>query len=127
MNSLLEKANEERSLIGAEEDAPNEPIVQVVYPDGEGVGGTPVWHDYSARCRDERSLLFEASVAEVSAVDWRPDGLVEIGLHGHSSKYLASSVGRGTIHHEDEIQKGDIAALAGHYMIVAEYDDSSGG
>ena len=123
---LLNQADEQCRRIGEEEDKRDEPIEQVVYPSGDGVGEMPVWHDYAAKSRNGSDLHLEAKVTRVSGVDWRSDGLAEVSLTGYSSRYLASPVGHGIINPNDEISIGDRAVLAGHYLILAEPADSDG-
>ena len=121
VKNLLNRADEQRHRIGDEEERHNdEPILQVIYPSGSGLAGTTTWHNYDVRYRDSVGLYLDAKASEVTGINWRSDNLVEVTLQGHNTKYIASPIGQGVINHDDEIQVGEVAALAGQYLIIAE-------
>ena len=122
---LLHQASKQCDRIGIERDLPDEPIVQVIYPSGDGIGMPPVWHHYTARNYAPKGLHLEAKVAEVHNVFWRHDGLADVELVGSADHYLASPVGQGEIIPDDEIRAGDTAILAGHYLIVGEQEGAN--
>ena len=66
----------------------------------------------------------------VTKVDWLSSVIVEVSLQDHQEKYFVSPLqeveeGRRS----DEVQVGDVAVLAGRYIILAVPDDEeiSGG
>ena len=125
VDRLLSQADEQRRRIGEEEGRSDDPITQVIYPSNDGVCG-PVWHDYEAWYRRHEGLHVRAKTARVKQTQWRADGLVEVSLEGHNSQYIASPTSQGVINPDDEIREGDIATLAGRYLIISESGGANG-
>jgi len=111
-----------RHMIGQMEDINDEPISKVLYPGGIDPTSVDVWCDYKAWYKEnDRRLYVQALKAIVLKVTWLSDADVEVELEGRAVKYFVTplqSVEEGV--RDDEIRAGDIAILAGQYLIVAE-------
>ena len=111
-----------RHHIGQMEDINDEPISKVLYPGGIDPTSVDVWCDYKAWYKEnDRRLYVQALKAVVKKVTWLSDADVEVELEGRAVKYFVTplqSVEEGV--RDDELRAGDIAILAGQYLIVAE-------
>ena len=121
IKGLLDLAREQRRRVVNEHDYPDEPISQVLFPNGQGLGMQGIWYDYRASYREmERHLHLVAKMAKVTGVRWRQPSIVEISLQGHTSIYLARPLAESGFDPGDEIREGDVAALVGQYLLIAE-------
>ena len=136
---LRTEMREIEGLIGHAERARNEldelailsdePIVKVL-TGGMGETGAPVWFDYHAWAisnSSDRNMHFVAKRALVQHVQWISEANIAVTLQGHESKYYVTSL-QPVLESQraDEIKSGDIALLAGKYMILADADDGDG-
>ena len=121
IKGLLDLARDQRRQVGSEHDYPDEPISQVLFPNGQGPGMQGIWYDYRASYREKDRLLhLVAKMAPVTGVQWRQNNVVEVSLQGHASRYLAKPLAESGFDPDDEIQEGDRAALVGQYLLIAE-------
>lgn len=111
-----------RQLIGSSVDFSDEPITKVFYPGGMDPESVTIWTDFRAWYREnDQRLHVEGLRSTVATVKWLSNISAEVTLEGRPTKYLVSSlqpVDQTT--RDDEICEGDVAVLAGKYMIVAE-------
>ncbi len=128
INNLILHAERARKGLGESDLLSDEPIVKVL-TGGLGETGAPVWFDYEAWYRpSDRHMHFEAKRSHVNQVRWLSEVNIEVTLVGHSSKYYVTPLQPVLeSQQEDEISSGDIAILAGKYMILADADDGDEG
>jgi hypothetical protein len=73
-------------------------------------------------------MHFEAKRSQVREVRWLSDVNIEVTLAGHNIKYYVAPLQPVLeSQREDEIRPGDIAILAGKYMILADADEADDG
>lgn len=119
VTTKINHSEDMRHRIDEDEDFSDEPIVKAIYPGANGPTDPAIWQDYHARFTNG-CLHVDAKQFTVANALWTRDDMIEVMLHQHQSKFFVAplkpvnEVGR-----EDEIQVGDIAILAGHYMIIA--------
>jgi hypothetical protein len=126
----IQNAEGMRQHIKDDQTSSDEPIAAIILPAGSKSLASTTWYDYRAWTTAGSHLHFDARMATVRNVVWLSDAIVELGLQGHSAKYFASplnGVAEGL--KEDQVEIGDIAVLAGRYIILAvpNDDDSSNG
>jgi hypothetical protein len=115
----INRSEEMRHQIDEDEDEPDEPIVKAIYPGANGPTDPAIWQDYQARFTNG-SLHVDAKQFTVASATWTRDDMIEVMLHQHPSKFFVAPLKPvNEIGRADEIQVGDIAVLAGHYMIIA--------
>jgi hypothetical protein len=106
----------------------DEPIAKVL-TGGLDTSGTPVWFDYEAWYKSsDRHMHLEAKRSHVQQIKWLSEVNIEVTLVGHNTKYYVTPL-KPVLETEqaDEIRQGDIAILAGKYMILAELDEEAEG
>jgi hypothetical protein len=128
INSLLIHAERARNGLNESDLLSDEPIAKVL-TGGLGETGAPVWFDYATWYRpSERHMHFEAKRSHVQDVRWLSDANIEVTLTGHNSKFYVSPLHPVLeSQQDDEIRPGDIAILAGKYMILADADEGDEG
>ncbi|MCJ1358331.1 MAG: hypothetical protein MMC33_008330 [Icmadophila ericetorum] len=114
-----------------EKDISDEPITKVLYPGGVDAKAPLIWNDYSAWFgtppEEPPFLHMEAKKSRVQEFTWTSSNIIAVFLENDDTKYFATPlkpVEEGL--QADEIKIGDIAILAGQYMIIAEPREDSG-
>lgn len=107
----------------------DEPVVEILYPRGVNANCATPWHDYLAWNNPRDSLLYiEAERSTVVQIVWLSEGNIEVKLAGYGAKFFVTPLRPVLeIARADEIRVGDVAILAGQYMIIAEPADEQGG
>jgi hypothetical protein len=121
---LLKQAEGSRNHLSQSPAISNEPIAKVIQPKEGSPFAPKMWHDYRTYITAGNYLQMEAVRSTVTRVTWLSDVLVEVLLRNDPKKYFASPleyVEEGK--RSDEIQEGDVAVLAGAYMILAVPND----
>lgn len=114
-----------RQSISNDPTISDEPIVTLVEPPGGSIYCTPVWHDYRVSLTTGTMLSIEAKKSYVTNVFW--DHELVISLQNDPNQYVLAPLeyveekDRG-----DQVQIGDIAVLAGQYMVLAEPVEEEG-
>ena len=118
----LAAAEQSRSKIGNYPDLSEEPIERCLYPEGSDVSQPEIWNEFSAWCPESNGLLhIKGKSGLVNNVRWLKDDLVELSLSCHEGRVFVTPlryVEEG--YRQDEVQQGDVAILAGRYVIIAE-------
>lgn len=129
VKDLVGRADVTRHAVGDADEMSDEPIARCLYPGGGEVTEKSVWSNYTAWYTqftiDQGFLHIEGKTATVSKVSWLSEVNIEVGLSGHAIKYFVTPlkpVEEGC--RNDEVRIGDIAILAGQYMIIAEIPEN---
>jgi hypothetical protein len=126
ISNLINHAERARSELNDSTVLSDEPITKVL-TGGTGETGAPVWFDYHAWAisnSSDRNMHFVAKRSHVLDVNWLSDANIEVMLVGHDSKYYVTPLQPVLeTQRADEIKRGDIAILAGKYMILADADE----
>jgi len=127
VKSHLTVANKSRIEVGQSDVLSDEPISKVLYPGGGDLKSAEVWNDYTAwYTKGEGLLQVDAKRHTVSKATWLSDMNIEVSFFDHALRYFVTPlepVAEGE--RGDEIQEGDIAILAGRYLIIAEVPENS--
>jgi hypothetical protein len=119
----LNRAESIRHSINESEMLQNEPISKVNFPGGKGPANMDIWQPYQAWAT-QGLLHIDSKRANVRSISWRTEDLCDVHLENFPLKYTVrplkpvNALGR-----DDEIRVGDIALLAGHFMVIAEPAD----
>jgi hypothetical protein len=130
VSQRIQNAEGMRQHIKDDQTSSDEPIAAIILPAGSKSLASTTWYDYRAWTTAGSHLHFDARMATVTNVVWLSDAIVELGLQGHSAKYFASPLNGVTEGlREDQVEIGDVAVLAGRYIILAvpNDDDTSNG
>ncbi len=117
-------AEDNQRRIGEYDAISDEPIGKVLYPGGIEVEDH-VWQDFHALFKQHEqgpggSLQVQARQSSVSGFVWLADDMIEVSLVDHPTKYFVTPLQTVVeAFRNDEIQVGDIALLAGEFMILA--------
>ena len=117
-------AEDNQRRIGEYDAISDEPIGKVLYPGGIEVEDH-VWQDFHALFKQHErgpggSLQVQARQSSVSGFVWLADDMIEVSLVDHPTKYFVTPLQTVVeAFRSDEIQVGDIALLAGEFMILA--------
>ena len=121
IKGLLDLARDQRRHVVNKDNYPDKPISQVLFPNSQGPSMRGIWHKYRASyLEEERHLHLEAKMTKVIGVHWRQENIIEVSLQGHASRYLAKPLAESGFDRGDKIQEGDVAALMGQYLLIAE-------
>jgi hypothetical protein len=129
INALITHADRGRRDLSESDTLSDEPIGKVLSSGGLDPSGAPVWFDYEAWYKpSDRNMHLEAKRSQIQQVRWLSDINIEVTLVGHNAKYYVTPL-KPVLETEqaDEIRQGDIAILAGQYMILAEPDEEAEG
>lgn len=124
VGALIRQAEASRHQLSQSPAISDEPIAKVIQPKGGSPFAPKIWHDYRTYITAGNYLQMEAVRSTVARVTWLSDIIVEVLLHNDPKKYFASPleyVQEGK--RPDEVQEGDIAVLAGSFMILAVPSD----
>jgi len=124
VSALIKQAESSRLQLSQQAVISDEPIAKVIQPRGGSPYAARIWHDYRTYLTAGNYLQMEAMRSTVAKVTWLSNVLVEILLNNDSKKYFAQSLEFvEDARRQDEIREGDIAVLAGQYIIIAEPND----
>ena len=134
VKNKVDMAETHRQRVSRDEEISDEPIAKCLYPNSELVGSREpeVWNDYDAWQESDQPhgvmnpLNIHAKQSTVTSVFWLSESIIELSLRGHTSKYFVTPlvpVMEGE--RNDEVQIGDIAVLAGQYIIIAVHAEDS--
>lgn len=127
INNHISHAERARTDLGETDILSDEPIAKVLSSGGLDHTGPPVWFDYVAWYKpSDHYMHFEAKRAYIQRVTWLSENNIEVTLVGHNSKYYVTPL-KPVLETEqaDEIHQGDIALLAGQYMVIADPDEEA--
>jgi hypothetical protein len=129
INNLIGHAERARHELDESDILSDEPIAKVLSSGGLDHTGPPVWFDYVAWYKpSDRHMHFEAKRSHIQQVRWLSEINVEVTLVGYNSKYYVTPLQPVLeTQRADEIRQGDIAILAGQYMILAEPHEEAEG
>jgi hypothetical protein len=120
-------SEQSKQAINQSDDVNDEPITKVFYPGGMDPESVTVWGDFRAWYKEsDQRLHIEGSRSTIASVKWNSNSDAQITLDGRTTKYFVSPlqpVDEST--RDDEIRAGDVAVLAGKYMIIAETIDTN--
>lgn len=120
VTALIDQAENVRRQLSQDDAISDEPIAKVIQPKGGSPFAPRIWHDYRTYITAGNYLHMEAEKSTVIKVSWLSDKIVEVLLQGGRKKYFASPLEFvDEARREDEVQVGDIAVLAGQYMVLA--------
>jgi hypothetical protein len=129
VKNLINMAESNKQRVGDEIEITDEPIAKVVYPGTSDVRDGNTWNEYNAWFTNTDGLFhIEAKQSIVTRVSWVTDSLIEVTLEHIPSKFMVTplqNVEEGA--RNDEVQRGDVVILAGHYLIVAVPDQEGNG
>lgn len=128
--ALLMQAEASRRQLSQDPTISDEPIAKVIQPKGMlgRSSGPRIWYDYRTHVTAGNHLQMEAVRSFVTKVTWLSDAIVEVLLDSDPKTYFASPleyVEEGQ--RMDEVQEGDVAVLAGQFMILAVPNDADDG
>lgn len=129
-SALLRQAEASRHQLSQSPTISDEPIGKVIQPKG-GLGGpfaARIWHDYRTYITAGNYLQMEAVRSLVIKITWLSDAVVEVLLDNDPKKYFVTPLEYvEEAKRSDEVQEGDIAVLAGQFMILAVLNDADDG
>ncbi|KAI9727944.1 MAG: hypothetical protein M1828_005349 [Chrysothrix sp. TS-e1954] len=121
----IDVPDESRKSVVALRDIADEPIAQILYPDNCSLSGERVWFDYFAwTVHDNNMMHIDCQRSRSEHFSWMSSTMLEVTLVNFPNTLFMAplkSVPEG-YQREDEIRKGDLALLAGQYLIIAETD-----
>ncbi|KAF2805880.1 uncharacterized protein BDZ99DRAFT_466218 [Mytilinidion resinicola] len=119
VRNKIDHSENMRHRIDEDEDFSDEPIVKVIYPGANGPTDPTNWQDYQARITNGR-LHVDGKQFTVTRANWISNEMIEVTLSQHPAKFLVAPLQPvDEASRADEVQIGDIAILAGHYIIIA--------
>lgn len=124
INNLISHAERARHDLHESPIISDEPITRVLMG-GPGETGDPVWFEYEAWYKSsDRHMHFEAGRSTVQQIRWLSEDNIEVSLMGHNAKYYVTPLQPVLESQQaDEIRRGDIALLAGKYMVLADAEE----
>jgi hypothetical protein len=103
----------------------DEPIVTLIEPPGGSYYAAPIWNPYRVNLTPGNLLTIEAKKGYVAEVHWAQE--LVIMLQNDASQYVLAPLEYVEERdREDQVQVGDVAVLAGQYMILAEPVEDEG-
>ncbi|KAF2093457.1 hypothetical protein NA57DRAFT_81383 [Rhizodiscina lignyota] len=121
VDQKVQSSERMRQQIQQDPTASDEPIASVIQQIGSTFLVPSVWYEYKASSKGATRLDFKAITSVVSTVTWRSDSVIEISLQNQDVKYFASPLEHvDEALRDDQVRTGDVAVLAGQYMILAE-------
>lgn len=128
VTSKIREAEGMRHYIQDDPAISDEPIVTLIQPPGGSFFAPPVWNKYKVWTIGGHQLQIEAKKSYVSSVRW--DNEIEVMLQADMNRYILAPLEYvEEDEREEQIKQGDVAVLAGQYMIVGypEEEDGSDG
>jgi hypothetical protein len=129
VSQLIETADATRRSIRDDPTLDDEPISKVIQPAGDRSLDVPKWYPYKTWASGHGHLSVDAQNSAVADVEWLSDEIVKVRLEGFPGHEFdltpLESIERSK--RVDQVREGDLAILAGHYMIIAERDDLDSG
>lgn len=114
-----------RQAIAADPTISDEPIVTLIEPPGGSLYSAPIWNDYRLGLTAGNMLTIEAKKSYVTSVYW--DSEVVITLHNDANEYIVAPLEYvEEKDREDQVELGDVAVLAGQYMILSQPVEEEG-
>jgi hypothetical protein len=124
ITSHISHAERARHEVAEEKVLLSEPIAKIPIPEELEHVGDPIWFEYTAWNSPQtgNSLMhLEAKRSHVDQVTWLSEIGIEVKLVRNNVKfYVTPLMPVLETEREDLIRQGDIAVLAGKYMIIAE-------
>ncbi|KAF2676644.1 hypothetical protein K458DRAFT_424613 [Lentithecium fluviatile CBS 122367] len=103
----------------------DEPIVTLIEPPGGSYYAAPIWHDYRVSLTTGNLLTIEAKKSYVADVQWHQE--LAIYLQGDANLYVVAPLEYVEERdREDQVRVGDVAVLAGQYLVLAEPVEDEG-
>ncbi|ORY07296.1 hypothetical protein BCR34DRAFT_603955 [Clohesyomyces aquaticus] len=113
-----------RQRIAADPTISDEPIITLIEAPG-GLTYSTIWNDYRIGLTAGNMLTIEAKKSYVTGVSWGQE--IIINLHNDANQYVVAPLEYiEEKDQDDQIQDGDVAILAGQYMILAEPVEEEG-
>jgi hypothetical protein len=106
----------------------DEPVTRVLSLSNAQSSANVVWNDYKVEYAPapENVLYITAQRRIVDSVLWLSDDIVEVGLRGVPSKYLAAPLKPVSPEERgDEIHEDDEVLLVGQYLVLIEREEGS--
>jgi len=128
VTSKIREAEGMRHYIQDDPAISDEPIVTLIQPPGGSFFAPPVWNKYKVWTIGGHQLQIEAKKSYISSVRW--DNEIEVILQADMNRYILAPLEYvEEDEREEQIKQGDVAVLAGQYMIVGypEEEDGSDG
>ncbi len=124
LKRLISSANLTRMRIVFNEQTSTNPLKEIFNLPASEPPNQKIWSGYKAwYTEDDRMFHIEAKRSTVNTILWPNNEVMEVVLDSIASRYLAAPLSTvSTKPCKDEIQKGDVAILTGHYMIIADSD-----
>ena len=114
-----------RQTISSDPTISDEPIVTLIEPPGGSIFSAPVWNEYHASVIAGNRLSIDAKKSYVAYVDWGTETI--IALHNDPNRYIVAPLEYVDENdRDDQVHEGDVAVLAGQYMILAEPVEEEG-
>ncbi|KAF2478283.1 uncharacterized protein BDR25DRAFT_348549 [Lindgomyces ingoldianus] len=114
-----------RQRIASDPAISDEPIVTLIEPPGGTFYSNPIWNDYKVGLTAGNMLTIEAKKSYVTGVYW--DQEIVVTLHNDANQYIVVPLEYvDEKDRDDQVQDGDVAVLAGQYMILAEPVEEEG-
>lgn len=124
VRTLLQQGLIEQKILSEAVELSDEPVERVIYPGGVGPADPGFWSDYIVWVNN-RTLQIDAKASRVAKVVWLSEQIIEVLLEQQASKYFVEPLEAiPEAFRPDEVQKGDMAILAGSYMIIATRPES---